>query len=332
MTVTDKKFEKELETALRAVSEASKLCEAVGEEAQKSSIEKSDKSPVTIADFGSQALVQRTLSEVYPNACMISEEEAGVLKEEKNAPLLKRLVGHVNRIRPNTDTREVLRYIDWGKAEKNPDYFWTLDPIDGTKGFLRGDQYAIALCLIVGGELKVAALGCPRLADTGKDRKSKGAIFGAVEGQGAFELIGGEKKSIKVSHVSRNADIRMTESVEAAHSSHSDSARIAEHLGITAQPFRIDSQCKYAAVARGDGDAYLRIPRSAEYQEKIWDHAAGALVVSEAGGKITDIKGRPLDFSQGSSLKKNLGVIVTNGLIHDAVIDAMSALKIGYFE
>ncbi len=330
--MTDKRFEKELETALFAVSQAAKLCEAVGDEARSASIEKSDKSPVTIADFGSQALVQRTLSQVFPDACMISEEDAGVLKEEKNAPLLKRLVDHVNRVVPNTDTAEVLRTIDWGKAEKNPDYFWTLDPIDGTKGFLRGDQYAIALCLVVGGELKVAALGCPRLDNTGRDRKSKGAVFGAVAGQGAFELIGGEKVQVKVSAVSKNADIRMTESVEAAHSSHSDSARIAKYLGITAAPFRIDSQCKYAAVARGDGDAYLRIPRNAEYQEKIWDHAGGALVVAEAGGKITDIKGRPLDFHQGSTLKNNLGVIVTNGKIHDAILDAFFALKIGHFE
>ena len=78
------------------------------------------------------------------------------------------------------------------------DRFWTLDPIDGTKGFLRGEQYAVALALIVGGEVVVAALACPNLevrAAVGggnEDRQSSqdpaGAIFTAVKGEGAFAL------------------------------------------------------------------------------------------------------------------------------------------------
>ncbi len=332
--MNDNNYEKELKTALRAVAEASRLCEAVGREASSGTIEKTDKSPVTIADFGAQALIMKTLSESFPTAQVVSEEDSGMLKEPENAGLLSRLTEHVNRIKPNTSSPDILKLIDWGKSESNPSCFWTLDPIDGTKGFLRGDQYAISLCLIVEGRLKAAALGCPRLKNTGPNRNSTGAVFGAVEGKGAFELpldLSGEYLPIKVSRVSDKAGIRMTESVEAAHSSHGDSARIAEYLGITAAPFRIDSQCKYAAVAKGDGDAYLRIPRDNVYREKIWDHAGGALVVTEAGGKITDIKGRPLDFTQGSSLKNNLGVIVTNGLVHDFVLQAVEALKIGFF-
>lgn len=332
--MTDKSYSKELETALRAVLEASVLCEAVGAEARSASIEKNDKSPVTIADFGSQALVMKTLYEVFPGASVVSEEDASILEQPENATLLERLVAHVSRIRPYTDARDVLSWINWGKADQDPNYFWTLDPIDGTKGFLRGDQYAVSLSLVVNGKLTVGALACPRLAASGTD-PGAGAVLGAVAGHGAFQLIGGlnsDRVPVRVSEVSNNADIRFTESVEAAHSSHGDSARIAEYLGITAAPCRIDSQAKYAAVARGDGDAYLRIPRNAVYKEKIWDHGGGAIVVTEAGGKITDIKGRPLDFSKGSTLENNLGVIVTNGRVHDAVLDAVLSLKIGQFE
>ena len=108
-------------------------------------------------------------------------------------------------------------------------------------------------------------------------------------------------------------------------------ARIAEHLAITAEPARLDSQAKYAVVARGEAEAYLRLPRDAEYKEKIWDHAGGLLIVTEAGGKVTDITGRDLEFNHGHLLGKSLGVIVTNGLVHDAVIEAIRELGIGKF-
>jgi len=123
--------------------------------------------------------------------------------------------------------------------------------------------------------------------------------------------------------VATTEDANFCESVEAAHSSQSDSARVAERLGITADPFRIDSQCKYGAVSRGDASIYLRLPTRKDYEEKIWDHAAGSIVVSEAGGRVTDVLGRDLDFSQGRTLKDNSGVIVTNGRLHEPVVAAV---------
>ena len=116
--------------------------------------------------------------------------------------------------------------------------------------------------------------------------------------------------------------------MEAAHSSHDDAARIAERLGVTAPGVKVDSQVKYGTVARGDADAYLRLPKTLEYREKIWDHAAGALVVEEAGGRVSDIAGRPLDFGRGYQLEGNLGVIVTNGHLHQDVLAAVKALGI----
>ena len=77
----------------------------------------------------------------------------------------------------------------------------------------------------------------------------------------------------------------------------------------------MDSQAKYAVVARGEADIYLRLPTRADYREKIWDHAAGHLIVAEAGGVVTDIAGRPLEFHHGRELTANRGVIVTNGRI-----------------
>jgi 3'-phosphoadenosine 5'-phosphosulfate (PAPS) 3'-phosphatase len=97
-------------------------------------------------------------------------------------------------------------------------------------------------------------------------------------------------------------------------------------LGIVAAPLRMDSQAKYAVVARGQADLYLRLPTRADYREKIWDHAAGALIVSEAGGIVTDVTGRPLEFNHGHELAVNQGVIVTNGRLHQRVIDSINNL------
>jgi 3'(2'), 5'-bisphosphate nucleotidase len=116
------------------------------------------------------------------------------------------------------------------------------------------------------------------------------------------------------------AEATFCESVESGHSSHDDAAVIAEKLGVTNPPYRIDSQCKYAAVARGDASIYLRLPTRADYEEKIWDHAAGWMVINEAGGRVTDVRGEPLDFSIGRTLKNNKGVVATNGKLHDQVI------------
>jgi 3'(2'), 5'-bisphosphate nucleotidase len=126
-----------------------------------------------------------------------------------------------------------------------------------------------------------------------------------------------------VGDLTRAAEARFCESVESEHSDQGESARVAELLGIRREPYRIDSQCKYAAVARDDASIYLRLPTRADYREKIWDHAAGSLLVEAAGGVVTDVEGRPLDFTRGRTLEGNRGVVATGGSIHDEVLDAV---------
>jgi 3'(2'), 5'-bisphosphate nucleotidase len=88
----------------------------------------------------------------------------------------------------------------------------------------------------------------------------------------------------------------------------------------------MDSQAKYGAVARGDAALYLRLPspKSPDYREKIWDHAAGALIVEEAGGRVTDMHGQPFDFGSDYKMRDNRGVVVSNGLLHPAVIEVLA--------
>ena len=92
---------------------------------------------------------------------------------------------------------------------------------------------------------------------------------------------------------------------------------------------RLDSQCKYAVVARGQADAYLRMPTSKTYVEKIWDHAAGSIIATEAGAVVTDINGAALDFTHGRQLETNRGVVCAVPHVHGQIIEAIERLGIG---
>jgi 3'(2'), 5'-bisphosphate nucleotidase len=131
---------------------------------------------------------------------------------------------------------------------------------------------------------------------------------------------------IQVTQEPDEARLRFVESVEAGHGNQALQQAIARAAGITQPSLRMDSQAKYGAVARGDAVLYLRLPspRSPDYREKIWDHAAGSLVVEEAGGRVTDMHGQPLDFASDYKMHNNRGVIVSNRTLHSAVIEALA--------
>lgn len=322
-------YQTELQTAIAAVRKAAKVTQAVQKQISDDVLEKQDKSPVTIADYASQAIICHALKETFPDDPIVGEEDAAELREGENAGFVDRILEELSAIGVSTSTEEVCSWIDHGNGTAGS-RFWTLDPIDGTKGFLRGQQYAISLALIVDGQLTVAALGCPNLPLDSNDESSPGSLFFAVRDKGAFvfSIENDELDTTNAIRVQTGSavdwlDARLCESVESGHSSHSRSAQIAESLGITKAPVRLDSQAKYAVVARGQADIYLRLPTKKAYQEKIWDHAGGALVVQEAGGTVSDINGKPLDFTQGHQLTENRGVVVSNGPLHDAVVKAV---------
>jgi len=320
-------YAEERRVAIEAVEKASFLCRTVQAHlVAAASMDKRDKSPVTVADFGAQAVVTHLLRGSFPDLPLVGEEDAAALREPANRALTDQVVAHVGEAIPGLESAAVLDLIDYGTYGGGASgRHWTLDPIDGTKGFLRMDQYAVALALIEDGEVVLGVLGCPNMPVDAVSDGERGCLFVAVKGEGAFQraLSGGAERPVRVTDVSQTEKANFCESVEAAHSSQSDAAQVADLLGITAEPFRIDSQCKYGAVSRGEASIYLRLPTRKDYEEKIWDHAAGAIVVREAGGKVTDVMGRELDFSLGRTLRNNSGVIVTNGTLHEPVIAAV---------
>jgi 3'(2'), 5'-bisphosphate nucleotidase len=323
-------LELERQFAIGAVSMAARLTRAVRrdfDEAQ--AVLKADASPVTVADLGAEALISLSMAETLPGDRLMGEEDAVPLRASPN--LAAEVLARVREQRAHATLDEVLDALDRCDDAGGPGRrWWTLDPVDGTKGFLRDEQYAIALALIEDGEVVLAAMGCPNLPHVGGPGAARqtGCLFVAERGGGAWQLpldaATGSQEAVRISvaEVAFPADARYAESVESGHSNQSEAALIARALGITTAPLRLDSQTKYAVVARGDASIYLRLPHGA-YRENVWDHAAGALIVSEAGGRVSDVDGRPLDLTTGRKLTGNRGIIATTVSLHDAVLEAV---------
>ena len=321
------RYDRELRTAVNAVRTATTVCQSVQQSITAEVLEKKDRSPVTVADFASQALICRTLKSEFPDDPIIGEEDASALRQPENTVFLERIRDELRRVDIDATGGDICHWIDGGNAGQYSDRFWTLDPIDGTKGFLRGEQYAVSLALIVAGQIEVAVLGCPNLTLAAGAERPVGALFSAERGHGSSAAPLEDLAAATAIQVSSTEDweqVRFCESVESGHSAHGESALVAEELGITQPPVRLDSQAKYAVVARGEADVYLRLPTRADYTEKIWDHAGGVLIVEEAGGTVTDLNGKPLEFIHGRGLEANRGVIVTNGRLHDAILTALA--------
>lgn len=353
-THTKMSYEKELHIAQLAVQRATLLTQRVFHEKAKGTLSKDDKSPVTIGDFAAQALIIHAIRKNFPKDEIVGEEEASTLRE--NQALTSQIWELVREAKledqgaeeevggPIGNVEQMLQAIDEGNSAGGATgRVWALDPIDGTKGFLRGGQYAVCLALIEDGNVKVGVLGCPNLpvddsaplsADVGEkgaDGAGRGVLFSAATGLGATSRSLGrgvlqKSQPIRMKEVSDITHATFCESVEPGHSSHDDQAEIAKKLGITSQSVRMDSQAKYGSIARGAGDLYLRLPVSATYQEKIWDHAAGDLIVREAGGTVTDAEGVRLDFGRGRTLKGHKGIVAAPKAVHDQVLNAVKSV------
>ncbi len=323
------RYATEYEMALAVVAKASRLCRDLQKELAGQAMTKDDRSPVTLADYCSQMLICREISRAFPDDGIIAEEHSCDLLEGKAPGMAEQIVEiaqqHGER---NANLERVFAWIDHGRDKPGPRQ-WVLDPIDGTKGFLRGGQFAVALGLMVDGEVVLGILGCPNLE---YDQSLTGCVMGATKGGGARQYHLDDLsifRTISVSTAEKGPDLNFVESVESAHSDHASQAKLKARLGATdSKPVRIDSQAKYGVVARGEAGAYLRLqsPNSPDYRQKIWDHAAGVIILQEAGGRATDQFGKELDFSTGQTMKNNIGVVATNNACHNELLCALKDL------
>lgn len=321
----------EAQFALDLIGKSSELARRVRAEVFIRTMIKPDRSPVTLADMSIQAVAGILLEQYLPGAVLVAEEDTDYLRTPKGAEDLERVTALVHSFFPTAGQERVCQWIEMGQG-KPEGSFWTLDPVDGTKGFLRGGQYVTALAFIKDGKVELAAMGCPELELQGCRALGKGIGIFAVRGQGcrAFSLEdrGAVPKrwvDLKVSQCREIGKARILDSFDPEHKNTEKERRVREVLKIQSAPTVLDSMAKHAVIASGDAEIFFRtLPRKdPNHREKIWDVAAGALAVEEAGGRVTDLEGRGLDFGAGLTLAKNPGLVSTNGLLHETVLEAL---------
>src|SRR3989338_7197595 len=137
----------EVSFSIRLVSEAMRLTRRIQQESIQNSRVKIDDSPVTLADYSVQAIAGYSLKNAFPSDPLAGEECAAYLKSSEGKEIMARVGAAVRSVIPEANDQNICEWIDCGQG-KPAGRFWTLDPVDGTKGFLRGGQYVTAIALI----------------------------------------------------------------------------------------------------------------------------------------------------------------------------------------
>jgi 3'(2'), 5'-bisphosphate nucleotidase len=211
---------------------------------------KDDASPLTAADLASHRLIRDRLSALDPSTPQLSEEDA--------------------TLKPGA-------WRGWPR-------FWLIDPLDGTKEFLkRNDEFTINIALIVDGEPSASVVAAPAL----------GEMLLAARGHGVWRWRDGALESVVRPVRAPNQLLRV-----AASRSHPDSRLAAwlERIG-RHQVIHAGSALKFLRIASGAADVYPRFGLTSE-----WDTAAGQLLVEEAGGRVVDAHRQSLRYGARDTL------------------------------
>jgi 3'(2'), 5'-bisphosphate nucleotidase len=230
--------------------------------------------PVTIADRESSDLIVRGLREAFPDDVVISEE---------NADDLRRLTA-----------RRV----------------WYVDPIDGTKDFIRGED---GFCVMIG--LCIAARPAVGVVVQPLHKR----IFSAAPGAGAWiEAPDHPPRRAAVSDVSELTQARLV-----ASKSHRDTTidKVKSALGISDELNIGSIGLKLGVIAVGERDLYVNpAPHCSA-----WDTAGPEALLVEAGGRLSDLHGRPLRYDV-EQIGHRAGMIASNGRVHEAAIARLAPL------
>lgn len=206
----------------------------------KAAWQKEDGSPLTIADLRADEIIRCELEKLCPGIFILSEESVSE---------------------------------NGGSGEA----FFLVDPLDGTKEFLkRNGEFTVNIALVVEGVLEASVVDAPALRET----------FLAAKGRGAWRLSG--DKSTRLSCVPPPSILRVIGS-----RSHGDE-RLQRWLSSLAIPFQLDSagsSLKFCRIAEGRADVYPRFGPTSQ-----WDTAAAQLVLEEAGGRVVDFSGKHLGY------------------------------------
>lgn len=209
---------------------------------------KHDDSPVTLADREAEAFIQMSLESILPDIPMIGEEGVALGK----AP----------------------------EISKGQEYFWLVDPLDGTKEFISGgEDFTVNIALIKNGAPVLGVVYAP----------ARGELYAGYEGGRAVKWL---QDTDSEKEISVRACPKEGLTVVAS-KSHGDPTRLEKFL----EKFKINKLAKYGSslkicvIAAGKADIYPRFGPTCE-----WDTAAADAVIRAAGGMVTDTEGKPLQY------------------------------------
>ncbi|KAK4223311.1 hypothetical protein QBC38DRAFT_53416 [Podospora fimiseda] len=352
----DSPYAKELVTAIEAARLAAQISLSVLSQSFSSaslssssnSLIKDDLSPVTIADFAIQALLTTYLSETFPSHGFIGEESADDLRE--NPHLLQRVLDALILCCPGTEwTPELIcGKIDECtklKSASEGEFVWVFDPIDGTKTFIQGKQFAINIALLQKAKQVVSVVALPLwdfglepeegIKDDKVDERKLGTLLYGVRGYGAFvePLVnedGVEAKKLPMISDGKNNRLREVTCTNLDSGVSDLHSLVAERLGIVGEG---DTEAdllgwvpRWASLAMGFGNVTVWIYKSRERKGKIWDHAGVMMLFEEVGGKISDVDGKEIDLGIGRKFEGNYGFVGAPRERHGEVVEVVKGV------
>lgn len=290
-----------------------------------------DLSPVTLADYVSQLIINYHLKSLELSFAIYSEEDFNdymLLSKDSQTQIIDLFNSAMGLSIRHKDVEDLLNFKK-AKPDSTQDFKWTIDPIDGTKGYIRNQQYCVCVSLIYKDEVVLGVIGAPNLNPNNTNFECKknedGIVIYAEKNKGTFmRNLNSLSEFIKI-NTSKKTNIEDCLLCQSVDKNHGNKGLINTFMSqcnpnlYSNKIVEMDSQCKYLIVAMGLADIYLRVPLSVKneggdshYVEKVWDHAPGYLIVKEAGGIVSDINGNDLVFNVGKRLEKNKGIIAAN--------------------
>ncbi|WPB03112.1 uncharacterized protein RHO25_007749 [Cercospora beticola] len=342
------RLQAELHVACAAVQHCAVLTKQLQRHtvSQDSQISKRDFSPVTVGDFASQALLTSAVHAVFPSDNFLAEESADDLRQ--NAALLDKVWELTESAKPAFEANtpalstpgskdELLTFLDWGGTRERSDEgrTWVFDPIDGTATFLRGQQYAINCAMLIDGREEIGIIGCPNvvlhsstISEDVVDEHGLGLMIYAVRGEGTFvRPMQSNGELAPATKLERHGDKASLDSLIWSDCSMYTSTILELHQKVAAKLNTrwpgvdlFSSLMKYAALGLGRSHIVVRIFRYTSWRSNIWDHAGGILIFEESGGKVTDLNGKPIDFTTGRKMASNYGLVCAPSSVHGQVL------------
>ncbi|MFX1442149.1 MAG: inositol monophosphatase family protein [Promethearchaeota archaeon] len=294
-------YNREISLAVDLVKKASEITEWFKKKGVETYLKK-DRSPATVADYSSQIYILSRLKVSFPKDQVIAEENEMELIDDNSASQIKECFNDLD-INDITDLKNLFNYRGQKSARQ-----WTVDPIDGTKGYMKGLKYAIGIGLMVNSDPKISVINVPQYKNNGI------AIFTAEQGQGAKASYGG--KNFESIHVSNQINLKKARLCQSLHYDLPWVTQFADKLGIEKR-IKMDSMAKFCLVADGSYDLYIKPIMG--FRAFTWDYGPGDLLVREAGGKVTDLDEERLVFKDEKCILRAPGIITSNGALHDEV-------------